>query len=126
MFEQASKLKIRFQGKTGVLLTVEDLWSIPLSSNTKTNLDDIYKVLRKEQNQQQEESLVDSSSSNPVLQLKIDIVKYIAKIRMEEAQAKREKATKAAQRQKIESLIEEKQDEELRSKSVEELKSLLD
>jgi hypothetical protein len=47
LFEKASRLKLRFSSPAG-LLTVEDLWDLPLSAQAKVaNLDDIAKGLNK-------------------------------------------------------------------------------
>ncbi|MDX1532587.1 MAG: hypothetical protein R3230_00050 [Nitrosopumilaceae archaeon] len=121
MFEQASRLKLRF-GQ----YNVEDLWDIPLTSKTKVNLDVIARGLNKEIKESNEESfVVQRSSANKELQLKFDLVKYIIDVRLAENKAKEDALKEKQRKDKIRELIAKKQDESLEEKSIDELKQML-
>lgn len=119
MFEKASRLKLRFNYRG--LCSVEDLWEISIEA-----LDAIYKVLNAKSKEQKEESLLDTKSQeDEILVLKIDIVKYIMKVRLQEKKDKENAALRAGQKQKLLEIIAKKQDEKLESMSVEDLTKLV-
>jgi hypothetical protein len=119
MFEQASRLKVRYNYKG--LCTVEDLWDAPL-----TSLDIIFKGLNAQMKAQKEESLLETrSKEDELLALKIGIVKHIVEVRVAEQKAHADKVATAEKKQKLLGLIAEKQDESLRSMTVEELTNLV-
>lgn len=119
IFEKATRQKIRFNYKG--LCTVEDLWDASLPV-----LDSIYVELATTVENTKVVSLLGLKDIvNEETLLKIEILKYIVAIKMEE-KVLRDNATKRKeQKQKILSLIQEKQDESMRGKSVEELTTLL-
>lgn len=120
IFEQASRLKLRFAHKG--LCTVDDLWDLSLSA-----LDSIYKGLKAQEKQQSEESLLSTkSAANEVLSLQIEIVKHIFEVKQAEQLARQSAAEKAAQKQKLLGIIAEKQETELRSMSVEDLTKMVE
>ena len=127
IFQQASRLKLRFDSNKG-LLSSEDLWDLPLTSTVnRDNLDDIAKKLYKQLKDSNTESfVVKAVKTDEVLQLKFDIVKTIIDIKVAEA----EKATVAREakekKQRILALIAQKQDEQLAGTSLEELQKLAD
>jgi len=121
MFEKASRIKLRFKANVG-LVSVEDLWDLTL-----TSLDSIAKDLNKQIKAESEESFITvKSKSNAALELGFEIVKHIIKVKLEEAEVKKLAAEKKAQKQKIMGLIEEKKDQALSAKSLEELQAELD
>lgn len=122
MFEVASRQKFRFDSKVG-LLSIEDLWSLPLKSNTKASLDGIAIELHR-QLKGSEESFVSETSKDQTLELKFEIVKHIIKVRMAENQAVVDRQKREAQRDQINSLIARKQNENLESLSLEELQAI--
>jgi hypothetical protein len=126
MFEKASRLRIRFDSPKG-LLSVEDVWQLPLSSTTgRANLDDIAKDLNQLIQHQNIGSFVNlTAAADALIQLKFDIVLHIIKVRMAENEAVRLAVTKSEQKQKLLGLIAQKQDEALGSKSVEELLAMV-
>jgi hypothetical protein len=126
MFEKASRLKIRFQSPKGPLL-VEDLWDLPLRSDTgKANLDDIARALNKILKSQEDESFVTTSKPvDNVLQLKFDIVKHVIVTRLAENDAASKARENAERKQKILGIIAAKQDEALAKMSVEELSKMV-
>lgn len=123
MFKEASRLKLRFSTPIG-LLSIEDLWDLPLESKTKVNLDSIAILLNREIKDTKEESFISKSKVNPVTELKLEIVKAIIEIKLKEASDKLQAKIKAEQRNKIDAIISKKEDESLESKSLEELKAL--
>ena len=118
---EALKKKYRFEFKG--LINFEDLFDLRL-----VDLDYIYKNLKRDENDLQVESLLDASK-NPLkreLEIKINIVKSI--FEMKEAEIEKTKIALAnkAQRDKILAIIENKQDQELSEKSIEELRKIYD
>ena len=120
IFEVATRERFRFPYKG--LISVEDLWTLP----TK-DLDSIFKTLNSQLKQVKEESLLDTKTQqDEELDMKIEIVKYIVKIKLAEEQARVDAKTKKEQKQKILELIASKKDADLQNKSVEELQEMLD
>ena len=126
MFEKASRLRIRFNNKKGNCNT-EDLWSIPLTSINGLCLDGIAKELSREIKATAEESFVETKSSiSTELELKLDIVKHVIKVKLEERDKRKNAVVVDAQKEKLDELIAEKNDESLKGKSVEELQKMRD
>lgn len=119
IFEYAVRNKIRFPFRG--LISVEDLWDLSLA-----NLDSIYKSLNKQAKQSDEESLLSTKTNvDTELEIKINIVKYIVSIKLEERKAKENETMKKIQKQKIMSAIAAKEDEALQNSSIEDLKKML-
>lgn len=120
LFIVATRQKFRFNFK-GVA-TVEDLWDLNVR-----DLDTIFKGLNAQAKQAKEESLLAvKSKEDAVLEAKIEIVKYIVATKLEEANQRRIRAENREKKNRIAEILADKQDEELRGKSVEELKQLYD
>ena len=126
MFESATRFKVRFETTKG-MITVEDLWDIPLTSRTTGfSLDDVAKNLNKQVKESGEESfVVKKSTNNETLELKFEIVKYIIKKRLEEKETLNKELIKATEKEKLLKLLSEKKDENLKSKTVEEIEQML-
>jgi CHASE3 domain sensor protein len=91
------------------------------------DLDTIFKGLNSQLKQVQEESLLDTKTQeDKELDTKIEIVKYIVKVKLAEEQARIDAKTKKEQKQKILELMKTKQDADLQNKSVEELQKMLE
>lgn len=119
IFEYAVRNKLRFSYKG--LLTVEDLWDLSLK-----DLDAIYKQLKGQMKVNEEESLMASKSkADTVLEMQIEIVKYI----FAEKEAAQQKAKKAAenrkQREKLMGILAEQEEKDLRGKSADELRAMI-
>ena len=124
IFEKATKTRLRFSTNRG-LLTVEDIWHLPLTRTT-TNLDDLAINLRKQINTSKEESFVKRAlSADTELQLKFDIVIHIITVRLNEEETAQNAAAIKAKDQKILAIIANKEDVELNNKDIEELKAML-
>jgi CHASE3 domain sensor protein len=119
MFEVAVRTKMRFTFK-GVI-SVEDLWDLSVE-----NLDAIFKTLNSQLKQVKEESLLSTKTKeDKELDVKIEIVKYIVNVKLEERDKQQKAKEQKEKKQKILELISNKQDEALQNKSVEELQAML-
>lgn len=119
LFKIAAKKKYRFNYRG--LISVEDLWDLDVEA-----LDSIYKNLKKQQKNSQEESLLDTvSKEEKEINNKIEIIKTIVNDKL----AAKERAVKAAekrsQNQRILEIMADKQDAALKEKSIEELQAML-
>lgn len=126
MFEKAARLKLRFESPMG-LLSVEDLWELPLTSTgKKANLDDLAIHLNKEMKESDGTSFVKKTtrSTNSNTKLKFDIVLRVIEVKQAEAEAAEKKRENAERKQKLLELIAKKQDAALEGKSLEELLAL--
>lgn len=126
MFEKASRLKLLFDTCKGQL-TTEDLWELPLTSNTsKANLDAIAIGLHKQlKNGDDVSFVIKDKKSDAIVQLKFDIVKHIIEVRLAEAEAKVQAGEKAEKKQRILQALSESENKEFESKTPEELKAML-
>lgn len=116
IFEQASRLKLRFETNKG-LLSVEDLWDLSL-----TSLDNIYRVINKKLKEETEESLITTrSKSNKELDLKIEILKHVVKVKQEEAELKKARQERLNELELLRTLKNEKQIDALKGMSLEDL-----
>lgn len=120
LFELATRGKYRFPYKGRV--SVEDLWDISLEG-----LDSIYKTLNSELKKIWEESLLETKSKEDIiLNNKIDIVKYIVSVKLQEKDARERAIANKIKREKIMGILAEKQDQALYSASEEELRKMLE
>lgn len=126
MFEKATRMRLRFESNAG-LLSVEDLWTLDLTSKTnKPNLDDIARRCHKELKTADTISFVEEVSGNDaVAQLKFDIVKHIIAVRLEERKAEASAKENRERKQKLMSILAQKQEQALHNLSEEELKKLI-
>jgi len=125
MFELAVKNKFRF-GTSAGQLTVEDLWDLKLTSSTPLSLDTLAKTLNKQIKEEEEESfVVKKSTSNNLLELKFEIVKHVISVKIKEREVATEAVKKKAERELILGLINDKENEELKGLSIDDLKARL-
>lgn len=120
MFEVAVRNKLRFPFRG--LISTEDLWDLNVE-----NLDVVFKELNSQIKRVQEESLLKTKSKqDEELELKINIVKYIVSVKLEETDLRVKAMEKREQKQKILKILSDKQDESLQNKSIEELEKMLE
>jgi polyphosphate kinase 2 (PPK2 family) len=120
MFEYAIRNKLRFPFKG--MISVEDLWDLSVE-----NLDLVFKSLNSQLKQTKEESLLDTKTKeDEILDIKINIVKYIVKVKREEEAIRLQAKSQKQKEQKILSILAAKQEEDLQNKSVDELKAMLE
>ena len=119
MFILATRNKFRFPFRG--LISVEDLWDLSVE-----NLDTIFKTLNSQIKQVKEESLLNTKSEeDEVLDLQIEIVKYIVHVKLDEKRAKLDARAAKEKKQKLMTILESKREEDL-SKSAEEIQAMLD
>lgn len=127
IFEKATRLKLRFPTPKGSL-SVEEIWDLPLKTGP-VSLDSLAIAYHKAVKDIAEvKSFVDETpvQSNVEAQLRFDIVKHIIDTRKAENAAKLTANANATERERLESLIAEKEDEVLKNLSREELQARLD
>ena len=126
IFEQATRRAIRFESAKGDL-SVEQLWDLPLQSRNQFDLDTVAKTVNRQLNDVTEESFV-SVRENPAketLSLKLELVKHIISVKLQEAEEARNRANKASEKEKLLRLLDEKQNEALRALTPEEIQERL-
>lgn len=114
-----NKYRFEFKG----LISVEDLFDLKLE-----DLDAIYRGLKKEEQDLLGDSLLETAE-NPAkreVETKIDVVKSIFAIKKIEMENAQKALANKAQKAKILAIIENKQDQELSEKSIEELREIYD
>ena len=120
MFEVATRTKMRFPFKG--MISVEDLWDLNVY-----DLDKVFKVLNSQKKRAQEESLLSKKSSeDEILDIQIEIVRYIVDTKLEEQNMRIKAKENKEKKQKIMNLMAKKDDEALENMSKEELQKLLD
>lgn len=119
MYKQASRLGLRFASPKGPL-TVEQLWDLKPEM-----LDGMAVALEEEAAKAGKKSfLATKSSEDKVAKLKFDIVLDVLSTKVEEAALASDAAAIRKHNNKIDLLIAEKEEEDLRGKSVEQLRAM--
>lgn len=125
IFETASRLKLRFSSARGAL-TVEDLWDIPLTSSNAMSLDHMAKLHNRALKEFEEGSFVDPAVQKTILPtLRMDILKRIIQVKITERDKSILASANKLKKQQILSIIAGKENEQLASKSIDELKALI-
>ncbi len=123
IFETASRAKVRFETTRG-LITTEDLWDLPLTAGM-VNLDNVAKAVNKRL-RETEESFVVTTKKDKLLELKLDVVKHVIAVKLEEVEDAKEAAKRAEKKEILSEAIAIKEVSELvDGKSVKELKKEL-
>lgn len=113
-------MKLRFPIR-GVVVT-EDLWDLSVEE-----LDSLFKKQNAKLKVCNEESLLGpKETQNAELGLQVAIVRHIVGVKLEEAEARKTEAEKKAKREKILSIMADKEVGALANKSMDELKKMLD
>ena len=126
IYQKAAATKLRFKTNNGAIST-EDLFDLPLSSKNEMNLDTVAKTVHAALKAEEEGSFV-NKTSNPrkeQLELAMEIVKDVIRIKQEEANAKADIAAKAAKREQLIRALERNQEQALAGMTVEELQEEL-
>jgi len=127
MFEKASRLKLRFDSPKG-FLSVEDLWDLPLTSQTgKANLDDIARGLHKQlKNSEDVSFVVKEHKSDETIQLKFDIIKHVIDVKLADNESARIAKDNKEKKQQLLAIISHKENEQLLNMPLDELKKIVD
>ena len=119
MFVTATRNKFRFPFRGQI--SVEDLWDLSVE-----NLDSVYKTLNSQVKKAKEESLLNTKSrEDEIIEMQIEIVKYIVSVKQDESAKKVAAKEKKARKQKILEVLAAKEDADLQNKSSEELQAML-
>ena len=120
IFKEATKTGLRFPTLQGNL-TVEDLWHLGLNQLDELAID--YKKMLEDKNN--ESFLRQKTKSDDALELRFEITKSVIEERLDDAEAIEKKAAIREQNKKIMELIVEKENDELKDSSIEELRAML-
>ncbi|MFW6272558.1 MAG: hypothetical protein ACOC2U_02110 [bacterium] len=120
MYKEATKTKLRFETPYG-LLTTEQLWDLPLNELDKlaVSLEENY------ENSKGKSFLEKKTKKDKTTKLKFDIVLDILNTKVEEQEKARKEAENKEHEQKILNLIKEKEEDQLKNKSIDELKKMI-
>lgn len=119
MFELATRSKMRFPFKGNV--SVEDLWDLSVE-----NLDSVFKALNSQVKKAREESLLSTKSeADQLIDVQIEIVKYIVTVKLEEYNKRKKARDQRELRQKLLAIKAEKQDASLKGKTEAELDAMI-
>ncbi len=124
MFEYATRNKLRFSSARGDL-TAEQLWDVPLRSRDDFNLNAVAQVANKALKAATEESFVETvrTATHVRLETTLEIVKHVIDVKLSEERAAQARAANKAEKEKLLSILAEKQDGKLSELSENELKA---
>ncbi len=122
IFEQASRLSLRFNSSKG-LLSSEHLWGLPLTSTTgKINLDDIARAISANIKESAVESFVEKNTKASDLEvLRLDIIKRIIEVKIAERDELKNQREISARKQALLKALDNKKADSLTKMSEEEL-----
>lgn len=122
IFEQATRTKLRFPSIKG-LLTIEDVWDLPLTSKTGVSIDALGTATTRELKNLAEDSFL-ATKPNPARaehELRLAVLKHVAEVRQAENAKRLQDAEREAERQRLLSIIDRKKDAVLEGMSLEDL-----
>lgn len=122
IFEKAAREAYRFPSSKGGI-TTEDLWSLPLTSKSGFDLDNVAKAIARDLKAMTEESFVVKSENRAKekLEMMLELVKHIIVVKQDESAALVNAAAASARKAKLLDILAKKQDASLESLSEEEL-----
>ena len=127
IYKFAARRGLRFPSKRGEL-TTEQLFELPLKSQTGFDLDSVARTINAQLKGVSEESFVEDISSDPrkqALSVSLAIVKDVIATKQAENRATVEKTQRTAERKKILDAIAAKKDQQLTAASLEDLEKQL-
>jgi hypothetical protein len=121
------RAKARFDSPQG-LLTVEDLWDVPLtSSKSKANLDDMARALSKQVKEAETESfVVKPPKADNIVAAKFEYIKEVIETRLAENEAATLAKINKETKQKLMEIQDRKKDKQYEEMTPEELQKLID
>ena len=118
-FEKATRLKLRFAVGQHKSVNTEDVWIMPLAQ-LRDAANELYRNLGSTN-----DLFVVRKGEDELNKLRLDILVHIITVREAEAEAKTNEKARAEEKKFIRELIQQKQNESLAGKSVEELEAML-
>lgn len=119
LFINATRANYQFHSEEQI--NVIDLWDLSL-----TNLDSVFKTLNAESKKSEEESLLNTKSKeDEEVSNKIEIVKYIVSVKLDEKKKREDAKKNAEMRQRLLEIKAKRQDAALENMSDEELDKTL-
>lgn len=125
IFEQATRMKLRFLSSVGNL-TVEDLWDLPLTvRGDRPDLDKVARSVYRDLRSLQEGSFVNVNPDPRVaeLELKLEVAKHIIASKQADAATAQTAMENAERKRRLLSALASKQDAELMNMSREEIEA---
>lgn len=120
LFIEASRKGYRFHSPKG-LLTVEDLWNMPINGSTNS-INAVGRIIKGQLKDSEEDEFSSTpSKENTVENNKLEIVRYIIKIKTEEKIAAATQADNKRYKDKLLGILADKQNTKLLDKSEEEI-----
>jgi hypothetical protein len=125
LFELAARESYRFKTTRGVV-TVEDLYQMPLTAQSGFCLNQVAKDINAEIKAAEEEDFVKvRSSSDTTLTNQLNIVKHIIAHKLAEAETKRKAVEKRQQKQMLLEALAQRKQVDLSTKTAEEIEAML-
>ena len=125
LFELAARESYRFKTTRGSA-NVEDLYQMPLTSQSGFCLNQVAKDISADIKAAEEEDFVKvKTSSDTTLINKLNIVKHVIAYKLAEADAKRKAAEKRQQKQMLLEALSKRQQVDLSAKTAEEIEAML-
>lgn len=123
LFLYATRNKLRFASTRGEL-AVEQLWDVPLRSRDDFNLNVIAKAASKALKDISEESFVETAKTpaHTRLEMALETVKFVIETKLAEEAADKKRADNKIEKEKLLTILAEKQDGKLSALSEQELK----
>lgn len=123
IFEFATRSKIRFSSSRGDL-TSEQLWDVPLRSKDDFSLNAVAQSANKALKDATEESFVETTRTalHVKLESTLEIVKYVIGVKLAEEAAATKRAENRAEKEKLLTILAEKQDGKLSALSEKQLR----
>lgn len=123
VFEYATRNKVRFSSSRGEL-TAEQLWDVPLRSTDGFNLDAVAKVANKAFKDATEESFVSSirTATQDRLEMTLEVIKRVIEVKLDDESAAKRRAENKLEKEKLLSILAEKQDGKLSELTEKELR----
>ena len=130
LFRKAIENKWRFSVPGRNVLSLEELYDLPLSGNNGTNLDTVANVINNQlQAKRGKVSFVTNNTQNDrevaELEDKLELVKDVIQVKLERNAARQEQIAKASEKAMLEALLVQKQTEALANMSEEEIRKRL-
>ncbi len=122
-FEQASKLKLRYPTERGDI-TTDDLWDMPLLSQDGDDfsLNSLAGNLDMDAKKSSDQNYVyRKTEANEKAVLRFDVVKRVIAVKLEEIEAKENALLNQNKKDRIDAILADQEDEELKNMSKDEL-----